>query len=83
MAVSTALAGDCIIDPQKVMVHASSEPIFMSADEKARDVASQPASGESHYSRGHDQYLDVLKVIPFSEPAVHRAWLEYKIMKED
>lgn len=76
-------ASDCIIDPAKVMVHAASEPIFMSAEERTREVASQSGGSEKSYSRGHDQYLDVLKAIPFSEPAVHRSWLEYKILKED
>ncbi len=82
IGASLAVASDCIIDPEKVMVHAASEPIFLS-DDKPREVASQDVDGKPHYARGHDQYLDVLKEIPFSEPAVKRSWLEYKIMKED
>lgn len=78
-----AVANECIIDPEKVMVHAASEPIFLSAEERTREVASQSGDDGKHFSRGHDQYLDIQKVIPFSEPAVHRAWLEYKILRED
>lgn len=78
-----ASASDCIIDPQKVMVHASSEPLFIVPDEKAREVASQKENAPASFNRQPDQYLDVLKVIPASEPKLHRAWLEYKIMKEE
>lgn len=80
---SVAQANDCIIDPQKVMVHASSEPLFIAPDEKTRDVASQNGEAGDHYKRKPDEYLEVLKAIPASEPKVHRAWLEYKIMKEE
>jgi hypothetical protein len=78
-----ASASDCIIDPQKVMVHASSEPLFITPEEKAREVASQEGEASAGYSREPNQYLDVLKVIPTSEPTLQRAWLEYKIMRED
>jgi hypothetical protein len=78
-----ASANDCIIDPQKVMVHASSEPLFIAPDDKAREVASQEGFAPANYSRQPNQYLDVLKTIPNSEPTLQRAWLEYKIMKED
>lgn len=80
---SVAQAGDCIIDPQKVMVHASSEPLFIPIDEKARELASKKDNAPDHYTRGPNQYLDVLKVIPATEPTLKRSWLEYKIMKEE
>lgn len=77
-----AQASDCIIDPQKVMVHASSEPLFIAVDEKTREIASKENAPERH-SRTPDQYLDVQKTIPASEPTLKRSWLEYKIMNED
>lgn len=80
---SVAMAGDCIIDPQNVMVHGSSEPLFLNSEEKARDIASNKAETPVHYTRSPDQYLEVLKVIPVSDPKLQRTWLEYKIMKED
>lgn len=79
------VASDCIIDPQKVMVHASSEPLFINSEDQQQGRGLASTSAESHleFTRSPDQYLEVLKVIPLSEPTVQRSWLEYKVLKEN
>jgi hypothetical protein len=81
---SVGVAGDCIIDPSKVVGNITSEPIFMPHEDNVREIASKIKGGkEEHSVRAPDQYLDVVKNIPFSEPKLNRTWLEYRILKED
>lgn len=88
--ISVSLQAQCdewIIDPEKVMVHSTTEPLFL-ADEALsqnadRDVSSAKNDELASYSRSPDQYLDVVQTIPSSEPTLQRAWLEYKILKDN
>lgn len=68
-----------IIDPDLMNQDTWAEPYFPSAEELARE----PSSAPKETVKNADEYLDVVKVIPASEPTVSRAWLEYKILREE
>jgi hypothetical protein len=83
-------AGDSIIDPDLMNRDTWAEPHFpsdeevakMAAVDAARDPSSAVAANEAPVKNA-DEYLDVLKSIPASEPTLSRAWIEYKILHED
>lgn len=68
-----------IIDPDLMNQDTWAEPYFPSAEELAREPSSVPRETV----KNADEYLDVVKVIPASEPTISRAWLEYKILREE
>lgn len=74
-------AGECIIDPNKV-VFSSAEPLFISANDANRDVASAKDAKPVLEVGSPDRYLDVLKELHSSEPQTSRVWLERRILNE-
>lgn len=70
-----------IIDPELMNHDTWAEPYFPTAEEVLREPSSEAVQKE--YVKNSDEYLDVLKKIPSSEPTIHRSWLEYKILHED
>lgn len=83
-------ASDSIIDPELMNRETWAEPYFLSAEElaqaeatfSARDPSSEVALNEAPVKNA-DEFLDVLKAIPSSEPTLSRSWIEYKILHED
>lgn len=73
-------AGEWIINPELVVTHSGSEPLFLSEEESHREVASPQAEDRGRFARQPDQYLEVLKVIPESQPKIQRSWLDYKVL---
>jgi hypothetical protein len=83
-------AGETIIDPELMSQETWAEPYFpsdeevvrMAAIDAQREPSSEVAANEAPVKNA-DEYLDVLKSIPSSEPTLSRAWIEYKILHED
>ena len=83
-------AGETIIDPDLMNRETWAEPYFPSDEEVAkmaaadadREPSSVVAANEAPVKNA-DEYLDVLKSIPASEPTLSRSWIEYKILHED
>lgn len=76
-----SFAGDCIIDPNKV-VYSSSAPVFIPRDEDKRAIASEKGAPSALNVSSPDQYLDVQRELHTSEPTVSRVWLERRILNE-
>ncbi len=72
---------DTIIDPELMNQDTWAEPYFPTEEEVLREPSSEAVQKE--YVKNSDEYLDVLKKIPASEPTTARSWLEYKILHED
>jgi hypothetical protein len=81
LAGSFSQAGESIIDPALMNQETWAEPHFPSESE--REPASQEIAAGEAPVKNADEYLDILKNIPSSEPTLSRAWLEYKILHED
>lgn len=80
LQTSIAFADESIIDPDLMNHDVWSEPYFPADEELARE----PSSEEPHeYVKSADEYLDVLKKIPTSEPTITRSWIEYKILHQE
>lgn len=83
-------AGETIIDPELMNQETWAEPYFpsdeevakMAAEEAQREPSSKVAANEAPVKNA-DEYLDVLKNIPSSEPTLSRSWIEYKILHEN
>ena len=80
MAASKASANETIVDPELMNHDVWSEPYFPSEEEISREPSNE--SPREHI-KNNDEYLDVLKKIPASEPTISRNWLEYKIIHEN
>lgn len=85
VASGAVWAGEWIVNPEKVFVHSGSEPLFISDEEDAQRGVASPGTDTDRpqFTRQPQQYLEVLKVIPQSDPQVQRAWLDYKILKSN
>jgi hypothetical protein len=81
LAGSFCLADETIIEPELMNQDTWAEPYFPSQEEMAREPSSE--NGAKEYVKNSDEYLDILKKIPVSEPTLSRSWLEYKIMHEE
>lgn len=87
---SVSEASDFIIDSELMNQGTWAEPYFATDEElaqreaanAARDPSSEVAAAEAPVKNA-DEYLDVLKSIPASEPTLSRAWIEYKILHEN
>lgn len=82
LALSPAWANETIIDPDLMNHDTWAEPYFPTEEEILREPSSEAAQ-KKDYVKNADEYLDVLKSIPASEPTISRAWLEYKILQEN
>ncbi len=84
LQASVAFASDSIIDTDLMNHEVWSEPYFPSEEELSREPNSEAgAEPAREYVKNADEYLDVLKKIPASEPTITRSWIEYKILHED
>lgn len=80
-----------IIDPDLMNKDVWAEPSFLTgveaallaAQEAEREPASFAESENLEIVQNSSQYLDVLKVIPNSEPSLSRAAVEYKILNQE
>jgi len=74
-------ADDCIIDTELMNKDVWAEPVFRAPGE--RSVADESSAEAKPAESDPTQYLDVLAKIPFSEPTVHKVWLEHRILNRD
>jgi hypothetical protein len=81
LAGRISFAEQTIIEPELMNQDTWAEPYFPSEEEMAREPSSD--NGAKEYVKNSDEYLDVLKKIPTSEPSLSRSWIEYKILHED
>ncbi len=80
-------ASDFIIDPELMNQETWAQPHFPSSEELSREPSSEVAMNDEGRNnapvKNADEYLDVLKSIPASEPTISKAWLEYKVLHEN
>jgi hypothetical protein len=81
-------ADDCIIDPNLMNKGVWAEPIFTAPVQvSSRGPASvedeEPLVVPSKLEHNPDQYLEVQKSIPRSEPSLSQAWIEHTVLSED
>ncbi len=79
---SFGFAQESIIDPELMNQETWAEPYFPSEEELSREPSSEVVAAQAPVKNA-DEYLDVLKTIPASEPTLSRAWIEYKILHEN
>ena len=83
LLTSAPFASQSIIDTELMNHDVWSEPYFPSEEELVREPSSDGDQPVREYVKNADEYLDVLKKIPASEPTITRSWIEYKILHED
>jgi len=75
-------AAETIFDTSLMNQETWAEPYFPNEEELLREPDSE-AMPQKEYVKNSDEYLDVLKKIPASDPSISRAWIEYKILHEN
>jgi hypothetical protein len=84
LSSSAFAAEDCIIDPQLMNSGTWAEPLFSAAiPENSREPASAVETVMVKSEKSAEQYLEVQKTIPHSEPSISQAWIEHKIANEN